>query len=645
MLLSFPEYFEVEEYWLDHYKGFFRWLVFGLSLPSFFYSASGYYVSAWNSIQTRHLSIDIPIALGIVVMFIRSTYDIVFDHGQGFFDSLTGLVFFMLLGKMFQQKSYGFLSFERDYKSYFPVAVTRLTRDNNEQSIPVHEIEKGDVLLIRNQELIPTDGILLSDHAAIDYSFVTGEAVPIDKQSGDKLFAGGRQMGKIIRMQVLESVQQSYLTQLWSNDVFQKNVARQYKTITDKISQYFTPVLLAISVLGYAYWIFIDANTAFNVFTAVLIVACPCALALTAPFTMGNVLRIFGRLKFYLKNALAVEQLAKVDTIVFDKTGTLTSSKTSDIKYAGRDLSDEDRMLFKTVLRGSNHPLSRMLYEFLPGSIGNEPDSYEEIAGKGVQAKCGDTLIRIGSADFCGADSDTSLNRTSVHFQRDGQHLGSFVFHNKYREGMAGLFARLKKHYDVKILSGDNDGERQALQQLTGSDVEMVFNQKPEQKLAFIRSLQDKGRNVMMVGDGLNDAGALAQSNIGIAVAENVNVFSPACDAILDAGHLKHLDEYLKNAHSSIRTIKMSFGLSIMYNIVGVTFALTGNLLPLVAAIIMPLSTVTIISFVTLRTNLSARKLRKYAEGNKVSNKMTGYDKYHNPGYKPEVILPNTNKV
>src|SRR5690606_30247455 len=233
-------------------------------------------------------------------------------------------------------------SFERDYKSYFPVAVTRLDQDGAEQSIPVHEIEKGDVLLIRNQELIPTDGILLSDHAAVDYSFVTGEAVPIDKQSGDKLFAGGRQMGKIIRMQVLESVQQSYLTQLWSNDVFQKNVARQYKTITDKISQYFTPVLLAISVLGYAYWIFIDANTAFNVFTAVLIVACPCALALTAPFTMGNVLRIFGRLKFYLKNALAVEQLAKVDTIVFDKTGTLTSSQTSDLKYAGR--SEERRV-------------------------------------------------------------------------------------------------------------------------------------------------------------------------------------------------------------------------------------------------------------------------------------------------------------
>ena len=177
MLLSFPEYFEVSEFWLDRYRNFFRWLIFGLAMPSFFYSASGYYVAAYKGIRAGILNIEIPIALGIIVMFIRSAFDIIMGYGPGFFDSLTGLVFFMLLGKMFQIKTYGFLNFERDYKSYFPVAVTKISKDGLEQSTPIYDILKGDRILIRNQELIPADGILISESAEVDYSFVDRKSV------------------------------------------------------------------------------------------------------------------------------------------------------------------------------------------------------------------------------------------------------------------------------------------------------------------------------------------------------------------------------------------------------------------------------------------------------------------------------------
>ena len=197
-------------------------------------------------------------------------------------------------------------------------------------------LKKVTDCLIRNQELIPVDGILISPEASIDYSFVTGEAVAITKKSGDKVFAGGKQIGKVIEMEVLHSVSQSYLTQLWSNDVFQKRVQQKYKTITDTISRYFTPALLLLAFVSFGIWIFIDVTTAFNVFTAILIVACPCALALTAPFTLGNVLRIMGYKKLYLKNATVIEQLSKVNTIVFDKTGTITTNKKTSITYEGR---------------------------------------------------------------------------------------------------------------------------------------------------------------------------------------------------------------------------------------------------------------------------------------------------------------------
>ena len=610
MLLSFPEYFEVKEFWLDTYKPFFRWLIFALSLPSFLYSASGYYVSAYKSIKSGMLNIDIPIALGIIIFFIRSTFDIVMDYGSGFFDSLTGLIFFMLLGKMFQIKTYSFLSFERDFKSYFPIAITRINNDSSEESVPIYDIEKGNRLLIRNQELIPVDGILISEKAEIDYSFVTGEAIPIGKKSGDKVFAGGKQIGKVIEMEVLFSVSQSYLTQLWSNDVFQKKVEQKHKSITDSISHYFTPVLLLIAFAGFGYWIFIDANIAFNVFTAVLIVACPCALALTAPFTFGNVLRILGKKKFYLKNALVIEQLAKVDTIVFDKTGTITTNKKSSIYYEGREFSDENLILIKNVLRASNHPLSRMLYDFLPERKKIKISDFEEITGKGIQANSDGIQIQIGSADFVGKSVENSIKQTSVHIKINEIYYGKYIFNNQYREGLETLFRELSIHYQIKVLSGDNEGERDNLATILPKETELIFNQKPEQKLEFIKKLQQEGKNVMMVGDGLNDAGALAQSNIGISISENVNVFSPACDAILDAHEFQNLNYFLKLSKKSITVIKMSFALSLLYNLVGLSFAITGNLLPLVAAIIMPLSTVTIVSFVTIASNFYAKILK-----------------------------------
>ncbi|AWG21943.1 heavy metal translocating P-type ATPase [Flavobacterium faecale] len=613
MLLSFPEYFEVGEYWLDTYKPFFRGLILILSLPAFLYSASGYYVSAFKSIKSGLLNIDVPIALGIIVMFVRSLVDITFNYGSGFFDSLTGLIFFMLLGKSFQMKTYNFLNFERDFKSYFPIAITRLMDGNKEESIPVYEIEKGDRLLIRNQELIPVDGILMSETASIDYSFVTGEADPVTKKSGDKIFAGGKQMGKVIEMQVLHSVSQSYLTQLWSNDIFQKTVDQKHKSITDTVSRYFTPILLVIAFVSFAFWLFIDTKTAFNVFTAILIVACPCALALTAPFTLGNILRIVGKQKFYLKNALVIEQLAAVDTIVFDKTGTITTNKKAAIEYKGKTLVHHQLAFVKNSLRASNHPLSRMLYDFLPETQSVKLDDFVEITGKGIQATIDGIVVQLGSASFCGLESQdsTEIKNTSVHIKIDGHYLGAYEFKNQYRDGLEHLFQDLSKKYELKVLSGDNEGERATLETILPRGTELVFNQKPDEKLEFIKRLQESGKNVMMVGDGLNDAGALAQSNIGISISENVNVFSPACDGILEANEFEKLNYFLQLAKKSMLVIKMSFGLSLLYNIVGLSFAITGNLLPLVAAILMPLSTITIVSFVTIMSNYYGRKVVK----------------------------------
>jgi Cu+-exporting ATPase len=315
-----------------------------------------------------------------------------------------------------------------------------------------------------------------------------------------------------------------------------------------------------------------------------------------------------GNRKLYLKNATVIEQMAKVDTIVFDKTGTITSNKKTSITYEGVQLSDYELLLLKSVVRASNHPLSRRLYEFIPNQNTIEITSFEEITGKGICAKIDNRLVKLGSSQFLDHMSENTHKKTKVHIEIDGVYKGSYVFNNQYREGLEQLFENLAKNYNLVVLSGDNDGERKILEKMLPETTTLVFNQKPEQKLNFIEQLQRKGKNVMMVGDGLNDAGALTQSNVGISISENVNVFSPACDGILDATQFLKIEYFLRFAKNAMKTIYMSFGLSLLYNVVGLSYAVTGNLLPIVAAIIMPLSTITIVSFVTVMSNYFARK-------------------------------------
>jgi Cu+-exporting ATPase len=609
MFLSFPEYFEVNEFWLEQYKPFFRWLMFALSLPVVFYSAQDYFISAYKGLKAQILNIDVPIALGVAVLFIRSTVEIAFDLGSGFFDSLAGLIFFLLVGKFFQQKTYDFLSFERDYKSYFPIAITKINKEGFEETIQVYDIEKGDRILIRNQELIPVDGILINGKAKIDYSFVTGESQTVSKQSGDKLFAGGKQTKGVIELEVLKSVEQSYLTQLWSNDVFNKNKEDGFTNITNKISKHFTIAILTIAIIATTFWLFTDVSKAVNVFTAVLIIACPCAIALSAPFTFGNLLRIFGKLKFYIKNASVIEQLAQIDTIIFDKTGTITSNKNSNAEYDGELLSEQESLVLKNSLRGSNHPLSRTLYHILEDNNIVTLDTFEEHIGKGIKAKHENTNLKIGSASFVGNLKETSVLNTTVHISSNDTYKGKYTFYNSYRKGVSKLFNQLKKQFDLVILSGDNAGELENLKKLLPAKTKLIFNQKPEDKLEFIKYHQSEGAKVLMIGDGLNDAGALAQSNVGIAISEDVNVFSPACDAILDATKFKQLFQYIKASKSALKIIKWSFVLSFFYNIIGLYFAVTGQLAPVVAAILMPLSSISIVIFTTITTNLLGRKL------------------------------------
>ncbi len=276
-----------------------------------------------------------PLALGMIALYGRSTYEILSQSGAGFMDSFAGLIFFLLLGKYFQQKTFNHISFERDYKSYFPISATVKTADGKENSAALNKLNIGDTLILKNGEIIPADGILIKGEAKIDYAFVTGEAEPILKKSGEKIFAGGRLFGSSIESTLTRNVNQSYLTQLWNNDAFKNQHKSSISYLSERAGRYFTVVILVVSALAFLFWVRTDFRKAINAATAVLIIACPCAVALSIPFTLGNLLRIFGRHQFYLKNTNVIEALGKIDAIVFDKTGTITQNSNIAVEYKG----------------------------------------------------------------------------------------------------------------------------------------------------------------------------------------------------------------------------------------------------------------------------------------------------------------------
>lgn len=607
MFLSFPEYFETGEFWLEQYKGLFRWLMFSFSVPVVFYSGSGYLKAAYKGLRAGLLNIDVPIALGILVLFLRSTVEIALDWGSGFFDSLSGLVFFLLLGKYFQQRTYSHLSFERDYKSYFPIAVTRLKAGGGEENVPVYQVEKGDRLLIRNHSLIPADSLLLAGKAEIDYSFVTGEARPVHKQPGDLIYAGGKQLQGVIEVEVLKPVSQSYLTELWSDSAFSKAPKTSFRNLTDRIGKRFTLAILTIAAVAAFAWLFIDPSKALNVLTAVLIIACPCAIALAAPFTLGNMLRIFGRKGFYVKDTESLERMAQAETMIFDKTGTISTAQKNSIRYTGIELSESEAAVLKNVVRASGHPLSQALYRQLAPYNIIPLEAFEEHLGQGLEGRAGGHHIKVGSSDFVRASNSLPQTGTEVHVSSNDDYKGCFTILNSYRDGSGALFKRLSERYSLAVLSGDNEVEKEALGELLPPLTPLYFNQKPKEKLLFVRELQQQGLKVIMVGDGLNDAGALAQSDVGIAVSEESNLFTPACDAILDSRQFAGLDSFLAMARKAMGIIRLSFGLSLIYNLVGLYFAITGQLEPVIAAILMPLSSVSIVAFTTLATNWIGR--------------------------------------
>jgi Cu+-exporting ATPase len=603
MLLSFPEYLGLPA---DEaaFKNLFAWLALLLALPVALFSAHSYFLSAYHSVRHRQINIDVPIATGLAALLCRSTYEVIWLANPGYLDSFTGLVFFLLIGKWFQDKTFRRISFDRDYTSYFPLAV--LTRMHATwQPMPIEGLKAGMHVRVRHQEVIPADGILLSAQALVDYSFVTGEADAVPVEKGARVFAGGRVADMMAEIMVSEPASKSYLTRLWGHEVFDKvNKSKQHLLI-DRVAKYFTWLVLVLAACTGMFWLWYEPGVAWLAVTSVLLVGCPCALALAHPFTYGSALRWLAQHGLFLKSATVAEKLAGINMVVFDKTGTLTNPQSQTTTTA--TLSDQEQRWIKSVAACSVHPLSKKVYEHLETVDELSPEEFEETIGQGASGRVNGHQVKIGSADFTGAPSTLAKTHSQVHVQINGEYKGHFSIATSLRPHIQNTLKALQ-HLPLWLVSGDTHASESLMKEVFPKGAKLLFQQTPHDKMELVCTLQSNGGNVLMVGDGLNDAGALKASYVGLAVAENNSLYAPACDGIVAGDAVGKLPVFLAFARHAHGLLRVGFGVSLLYNCIALSFAVSGMLSPLIAAILMPLSSISVVTLATTGCAVLARK-------------------------------------
>ena len=586
------------------------------ALPVLLFSASDYFKTAWQAVRTRTMALEVPVALGLAVLFGRSVVEVATATGEGFMDSFTGLVFFLLIGRLFQQKVFDRVAFDRTFRSFLPLSV-QVERESGLAVIPIEQLRPGDRIVVRPQEVVPADAILLDERADMDYAFITGEQRPVPARFGEKVRAGGRVVDRAIRLRVLHEASHSQLARFWSNQVFAKPKSYWLADVTARFGRWFTIGAVGLAAAGALAW-WPDASASVSVATAVLIIACPCALTLAAPITLGTAMGLLGSRGLYLKHPAVALDLSRVDTVVFDKTGTLTTAEARPaIEHDG--LSARALAMVRRLAAESVHPASRAIAARMVA--GAPPDdaaggtagvpwvqSVREVPGQGVCGTVGGHLVAIGTAAFVEAETGARIaGPPDAVCAAAGAERGWIWIAAAARPGIAETAQALAADHDICLLSGDHGGERDRWAPIFGH--RMHFRQSPADKLAFIRDAKAAGRHVLMVGDGLNDAGALAAADVGIAVSDETACMTPACDAVISGQRLAALPAFLRYTRRARHVVVACLIVSMVYNVAGLALALAGALTPLVAAIFMPVSSLTIIGMASGLMRWSARRM------------------------------------
>ena len=590
------------------------WTSWALTVPVMVYSAGPIFQAGWRSVesfkQTHLLGMDVPIALALALAFIAGTINLIKGSGQSYFDSITMFVAFILAARyvelLARQDAQGGAE---ALAKQLPAACERLIDYPNSQDIqmvPVVNCNPGEVLRVSPGEVVPADGILIENPSALDESLLTGESKPVEKQLGDRVYAGTHNILNPLLMRI-EAVGQSTRIAGIASMLDQALLAKPVMvSLAEKWAAYFVAFLLLSAFISSAIWLYFDPSRAWTVLVSVLVASCPCALSLAVPTAMAAAQGAVTKLGLLIVRGHVMEGLVKATDLVLDKTGTLTMGEPvlQDITYLRSDYCRKDALALAAALEfGQRHPLALSLLraaEIEGLTLASLPDPVNNQLGKGLSSGA----YRLGSAAWLGVEQGGRVGQFGqVHLQDAKGLVASFIFLDTPRPGLEKFLKAVKsRNIAVHLVSGDDPATVAWWANHVGID-SFQGGCTPEDKYAYIERLQNQGRFVWAIGDGVNDAPLLARADISIAVGAGAPLAAAGADAILTTVSLESLGKTLRLADKTQVIIKENLLWALIYNLLAIPAAMMGLVNPWVAGIGMSLS--------SLAVTLNAWRLRK----------------------------------
>ncbi|ATF29760.1 heavy metal translocating P-type ATPase [Staphylococcus simulans] len=606
------------------------WFQFILATPVQFILGWQFYKGAYGALRNKSANMDVLVALGTSAAYFYSIYMWIIHAGEKhiplYFETSAVLITLILLGKYFEAKAKGHASDAINKLLSLQVKEARVERDGEAVSLPVDQVQKGDVLLIKSGEYVPLDGEIIEGETSLDESMLTGESIPVDKTIGDEVIGATLNHGNFIKVKVTHTGDDLVLNQIIKIVEEAQGEKPNIQRLADKISGIFVPTVLGIALVVFIIWFsFItpfNFQSSLEVFIAVIVIACPCALGLATPTSIMAGSGRSAELGVLFKSSEALEQTQNVDTIVFDKTGTLTEGQPSVYKVIDNTDNQQFGTLVKSLEVQSEHPLSQAITDYYQDAQNLIVEQYQTHPGNGISGYINGQFIKIGSQSFIQPDLNDWDEQLEAEI-KDLQHQGSTVVLASIDNQFAGLIAlrdepktsakalieRLNPHYDIVMLSGDSQGTAEAIAEELGIN-RVIAGVKPDHKAEEITKLQDEGKNVMMVGDGINDAPALAKSNIGLAMGTGSDIAIEAGDIMIVGGDIEKVEDALDMSQRTMKNIKQNLFFAFGYNAIGIPIAAFGLLAPWVAGAAMAFSSVSVV--------LNALRLQKVKPQKKI---------------------------
>lgn len=591
------------------------WFQLLLATPIQFILGAQFYIGAYRSLSNKSANMDVLVAMGTSAAYFYSIYLMIVHFGRGhdvplYFETSAVLITLILLGKYFEKRAKGHASDAIEKLASLQVKEAEVERQGKVEFVPVERVKVGDVVWVRSGETIPLDGEIIEGTTTIDESLVTGESMPVEKNEGHEVIGSTINQTNFIKVRVTHVGEDLVLNQIINVVEQAQNDKPPIQRLADKISNIFVPAVVSIAIIAFLIWyIWVtpqEMSKSLEIFIAVIVIACPCALGLATPTSIMVGSGRAAKSGILFKTAEALEQTQKVDTLVIDKTGTITNGHPQVTSVVEIMHDEHVPSYIKSLEMQSEHPLSRALVDYYDDAQAYSIQSFQTHTGSGISGVIEDQSVRIES--IASIQKEMTLNTTQQDTVEEMEQTGATVIGVVINEQLMTLIGlrdepkphaetmieQLKPNYDVILLSGDSQKTAEAIAKQV-SIQQVIANVKPEEKSNVISKLQQEGKSVMMIGDGVNDAPALMQSDIGIAMGSGSDIAIESADIALVKNNLNDIPKSLFLSKLTMKNIKQNLFFAFIYNLIGIPIAASGFLAPWLAGTAMAFSSVSVV--------------------------------------------------